>query len=117
MLLEVFATWCPHCQRETVALNDIAAKYAGKVAMVAVSGSPYGVDGSSPETQNDVNGFGEHFAVRYPVAFDPDLKVAQLYLKAGFPTLVLIDKNKKIRWMQSGEIPEADMVKAINSVL
>ena len=70
VLLEVFATWCPHCQRETAVLNDVASKYAGKLAMVAVSGSPYGVDGSSPETQNDVNGFSEHFAVRYPVAFD-----------------------------------------------
>jgi thiol-disulfide isomerase/thioredoxin len=117
VLLEVFATWCPHCQRETATLNSIATKYAGKVAMVAVSGSPYGVDGSSPETQNDVNGFGQHFGVRYPVAFDPDLKVAQLYLKKGFPTLVLIDKDKKIRWIQDGEIPEADVVKAIARVL
>ena len=71
VLLEVFATWCPHCQRETTVLNDIATKYAGKVAMVAVSGSPYGIDGSSPETQNDVTGFSEHFALKYPVAFDP----------------------------------------------
>jgi len=117
VLLEVFATWCPHCQRETSVLNDVASKYAGKVAMVAVSGSPYGVDGSSPETQNDVNGFSEHFAVRYPVAFDPNLKVAQLYLKSGFPTLVLIDKNKKIAWMKSGEIPETDIAAAIKNVL
>ena len=117
VLLEVFATWCPHCQRETVALNDIATKYQGKLAMVAVSGSPYGADGSSPETQSDVNGFGEHFQVRYPVAFDPDLKVAQLYIKGGFPTLVLIDKNKKIRWTSSGETPEGNITKAIDGVL
>ncbi len=117
VLLEVFATWCPHCQRETVTLNDIATKYAGKIAMVAVSGSAQGMDGSSPETQNDVNGFGEHFNVRYPVAFDPQLKVAQLYLKSGFPTLVLIGKDKKIRWMDSGEIPEAKITKAIDGVL
>jgi thiol-disulfide isomerase/thioredoxin len=117
VLLEVFATWCPHCQHETVVLNDIAGKYAGKLAMVAASGSAQGMDGSSPETQNDVNAFGEHFNVRYPIAFDPQLKVAQLYIKGGFPTLVLIDKNKQIRWMQSGEVPEADLVKAINGVL
>ncbi len=117
VLLEVFATWCPHCQRETAILNDIATKYAGKVAMVAVSGSPYGVDGSSPETQNDVNGFSQHFAVRYPMAFDPNLHVAQLYIKGGFPTLVLIDKNKKIAWMKSGEIPESDITTAIKGVL
>ncbi len=117
VLLEVFATWCPHCQRETAVLNDVAAKYTGKLAMVAVSGSPYGVDGSSPETQNDVNGFGEHFQVKYPVAFDPTLHVAQLYIKGGFPTLVLIDKNKKITWMKSGEVPEADITKAIDRVI
>jgi thiol-disulfide isomerase/thioredoxin len=117
VLLEVFATWCPHCQRETSVLNDVAAKYAGKVAMVAVSGSPYGVDGSSPETQNDVTGFSEHFALKYPVAFDPNLKVAQLYLKSGFPTLVVIDKSKKIRWMKSGEVPETELTKALDAVL
>ena len=117
VLLEVFATWCPHCQRETVILNDLAAKYAGKLAIVAVSGSPYGIDGTHPESQLDVNQFGSQFNVRYPIAFDPDLKVAGLYLKEGFPTIVLIDPAKKIRWMRSGETPEAEIVKGIKSVI
>ena len=38
VLLEVFATWCPHCQRETAVMNEVATQYAGKVAIVAVSG-------------------------------------------------------------------------------
>lgn len=117
VLLEVFATWCPHCQRETTVLNKLAGKYAGKVAIVAVSGSPYGLDGSTPESQADVMSFGARFDVRYPIAFDGDLKVAQQYLQGGFPTLVLIDKNKKIAWLKDGEIPETDLVKAVNSVL
>jgi thiol-disulfide isomerase/thioredoxin len=117
VLLEVFATWCPHCQRETVVLNDIAAKYAGKVAVVAVSGSPYGIDGTKPESQLDVNQFGAQFNVRYPIAYDPELKVASLYLKAGFPTMVLIDPSKKIRYIDSGEKPEAELVKAIKTVV
>ena len=117
VLLEVFATWCPHCQRETTVLNDLAAKYAGKLAIVAVSGSPYGIDGTSPESQNDVNRFGAQFGVRYPLAYDPELKVGQLYLQGGFPTLVLIDKNKKVTWIKSGEVAEPDFVKAINTVI
>ena len=117
VLLEVFATWCPHCQRETSVLNDLATKYAGKLQIVAVSGSPYGLDGTSPESQNDVNQFGAQFGVRYPLAYDPDLKVGQLYLQGGFPTLVLIDRSKKIRWIKSGEVPEPDFVKAINTVI
>jgi thiol-disulfide isomerase/thioredoxin len=117
VLLEVFATWCPHCQRESVVLDDIAAKYPGKLAIVAVSGSPYGIDGTSPESQLDVNRFGAQFNVRYPIAFDPDLKVAGLYLKDGFPTFVLIDPAKKIRYVGSGEKPEAELLKAIRTVI
>ncbi|MBV8750507.1 MAG: TlpA family protein disulfide reductase [Candidatus Eremiobacteraeota bacterium] len=117
VLLEVFATWCPHCQRETSVLNQIATKYAGKVAIVAVSGSPQGMDGSSAETQSDVNAFGQQFAVRYPLAFDPDLKVASQYLQGGFPTLVLIDKSKKVTWIKDGEVAESDVEKAIKPTI
>ncbi len=117
VLLEIFATWCPHCQRETVALNAVTQKYAGKLAVVAVSGSPYAGDGKSAASQDDVTAFGDQLKVRYPLAFDPDLKVAQQYIKAGFPTLVLIDKNKKVRWITDGETPEADIVKAVDATL
>jgi thiol-disulfide isomerase/thioredoxin len=117
VLLEVFATWCPHCQRETAVLNDVATKYAGKLAIVAVSGSPYGMDGSTAESQSDVNRFGQEFQVRYPIAYDPDLKVAQLYLQGGFPTIVMIDKSKKITTVKSGEVTQADLEKAIKPVI
>ena len=117
VLLEVFATWCPHCQRETTVINDIAAKYAGKVAIVAVSGSERAMDGNSAESQADVNSFGQKFGVRYPIAFDPDLKVAHQYIQKGFPTLVLIDKNKKVVWMQDAEVPEKEIVAALKAVL
>jgi thiol-disulfide isomerase/thioredoxin len=117
VLLEVFATWCPHCQRETAVLDDLAATYAGKLAIVAVSGSPQGMDGNSPESQADVNAFGAQYNVKYPLAFDPELKVAQLYLQGGFPTLVLIDRAKKVSWVQSGEVPAAALTKAIAKTL
>jgi thiol-disulfide isomerase/thioredoxin len=115
VLLEVFATWCPHCQRETVVLNELATKYQGKLAMVAVSGSATDATGAA-ESQADVNAFGAAYKVRYPIAFDPELKVAGLYLKTGFPTLVLIGPNKKIVWMQDGEVTEATLDKAIRGV-
>jgi thiol-disulfide isomerase/thioredoxin len=117
VLLEVFATWCPHCQRETLVLNDLATKYAGKLAVVAVSGAPQGMDSNSPESQADVNQFGAMFKVKYPLAFDSDLKVAQLYLQGGFPTIVLIDKNKKVSMIKSGEVPQADLTKAIDKTI
>jgi thiol-disulfide isomerase/thioredoxin len=116
VLLEVFATWCPHCQREVQVLNGLATRYAGKLAIVAVSGSAQGMDGNSPESQADVNQFGQTFQVRYPLAFDPELKVGQQYLQGGYPTIVLINRAKKITMIKDGEVAEADLVKAINAV-
>ena len=117
VVLEVFATWCPHCQREVPVINQLAKQYAGKVAFVGVAGSPYGIDGSSPENQADVMQFVQKLNVTYPVAYDPELKVANAYLQGGYPTLVLIDGNKKVRFVRDGEVPETELRQAIDSVL
>jgi thiol-disulfide isomerase/thioredoxin len=117
VLLEVFATWCPHCQHEVPVINALSKQFAGKVAVVGVSGSPYGVDGSSPENQADVMQFVQKLGVAYPVAYDPELKVAGAYLQGGYPTIVIIDAQKKIRYINSGEIAPEDLAKAINGVL
>ncbi len=124
-LLEVFATWCPHCQRETVVLNQLYGKYKGKVNFVAVSGSEYDMSGPpgenpgtpQPESQADVVNFMEKFKVTYPIAFDPDLKVAHEYMQDGFPQVVLIGSDGKILAIRSGEIPEADLSSAIGRTL
>ncbi len=117
VFLEVFATWCPHCQHEVPIVDALAKKYAGKIAFVGVTGSPYGIDGSSPENQADVNAWVQKLNVTYPVAFDPNLTVANTYLQGGYPTLVLIGKDKKISMITSGEIPMATLETSITTLL
>jgi thiol-disulfide isomerase/thioredoxin len=118
VLLEVFAPWCPHCQRETAILNDLAKKYGGKLAIVSVSGDAVDYEhNGQPESQSNVNAFAANYQTRYPVAFDQNLKVAGQYLHSGFPSIHLIDKNKKITFQREGEVPEADLVKAIDAAL
>jgi thiol-disulfide isomerase/thioredoxin len=108
-LVEVFATWCPHCQRETAVLNQIYDTYKDKLNVVAVSGSPFGNDGSTPESQLDVVNFQQKFSVKYPVAYDGDLDVAKKYLQGGFPTIVMIGRDGKIVNIRDGEVPIADL--------
>ena len=117
VLLEVFAPWCPHCQKEAPVLNDLAAKYAGKLAIVSVSGDAVDYDHNTPESESNIHVFADQYQTRYPVAFDRELKVATLYLHSGFPSVYVIDAHKRIRFQQEGEIPEADLVKAINGAL
>ena len=116
-LLEVFATWCPHCQRETAVLNALYPEFKAKANIVAVSGSPYSMDQSQPESQADVVAFMTKFGVTYPIAFDSQLDVAKKYLQGGFPTVVLIGTDGKIQAIRDGEIPKADIAKALDASL
>jgi thiol-disulfide isomerase/thioredoxin len=123
-LLELFASWCPHCQRETAVLNTLYAKYQGKVNVVAVSASATGAGfdgageaGQAPESQADVVDFAQKFNVTYPIAFDPDLDVAKKYLQGGFPTIVVIGADDKVEAIRSGEIPLGDLSAALDAAL
>ncbi len=118
VLLEVFATWCPHCQREVAVLNSLERKYGAQIAFVGVCGSPYSnPDTGAPSSQSDVLAFAQAFSVGYPIAFDPDFLVAQKYLKTGFPTIAIIDRSKTVTYIDSGEITESHLDAAIAAVL
>jgi thiol-disulfide isomerase/thioredoxin len=117
VLLEVFAPWCPHCQKEAAVLNDLAAKYAGKLAIVSVSGDAVDPERNTAESESNIHVFADQYQTRYPLAFDRDLKIAALYLHSGFPSVYVIDAKKRIRFQQEGEIPEAVLVKAINGAM
>lgn len=110
VFLEVFATWCPHCQRETAVIDRLYGKYKDRVDFVAVPGSDTGMDGTTPESQFDVLNFQQRFRTQYPIAaYDPNLSIAKQYLKGGFPTLAVIDKNKTITYLNSGEVPFSEL--------
>ena len=117
VLLEVFATWCPHCQRETNVLDKLFAQYGGKIAFVAVSGSDTAMDGSSPASQADVLTFAQKFGVRYPIAYDGDRRVFGLYQQGGYPTFVVIGKDRTITYANSGEIAYDDLATELQKVL
>ncbi|HEY5425883.1 MAG TPA: TlpA disulfide reductase family protein [Candidatus Tumulicola sp.] len=117
VFLEVFATWCPHCQRETAVIDKLYQKYKSRMDFLGVSGSDTGVDGTSPASQLDVLNWSQRFSAQYPVAYDASLAVANLYLQGGFPTLVVIGQDKKVAYINSGEISYNDLSTAIEKTL
>lgn len=117
VFLEVFATWCPHCQRETAIIDRLYQKYKDRVDFVAVTGSPVGMDGQSPESEQDVLNYEQQLRAQYPLAFDGSLQVSKAYLQGGYPTLVVIDGSKRISYLTSGETSFAELDGAIKRVL
>jgi cytochrome c biogenesis protein CcmG/thiol:disulfide interchange protein DsbE len=117
VFLEVFATWCPHCQRETAVIDRLYHAYRSHVDFVGVSGSQTAMDGTSASSQLDVLDWARRFHASYPVAYDPLLNVANLYMQSGFPTIVIIGRDKKVAYTNSGELSYQELAAAIDKVL
>ena len=117
VFLEVFATWCPHCQRETAVIDRLFRRYRDRVAFVGVSGSDTAMDGTSASSQVDLLQWRQRFNAEYPVAYDPLLNVANLYLQGGFPTLAVIGRDKRVIYLSSGEVSYGELSAAIEKAL
>jgi thiol-disulfide isomerase/thioredoxin len=119
-LLEIFATWCPHCQRMTKVLRAIRASVPlSRLVMISVTGSPYAANATPdqpvPENQQDVDAFDAAYSVTWLTLFDPDLTVVRSFGLDGFPTIFVVNGKGKIVYSGSGEISQADLMKAIHA--
>jgi len=117
-LLEIFATWCPHCQRMTKVLRAVRARVPeSKMAMVSVTGSPYAAnstpDNLVPENQDDVDHFDSTYGITWPTLLDTDLVVAHAFGLNGFPTIFVVNSKGTIVYSSSGEVPLAELLGAV----
>ena len=124
VFLEVFATWCPHCQRETAVIDRLYRAYGSRVDFVGVSGSATAMDNTSVSSPLDVVNWAQQFNAQYPVAYDPRVQnpedpesVANLYLQGGFPTYAIIGADKNVAYLNSGEQPYDELSSQIQKVL
>jgi thiol-disulfide isomerase/thioredoxin len=112
VLLNVWATWCGPCVYEIPELQKIHDEYASrKFEVIGVS-----VDESGAES---VQQFVNDHKMKYPVALDPDGKLANMLQTSVLPTTVLVDRDGKIVWKKFGAIMPGDkeLVKAIEGAL
>ena len=112
VLLEFFATWCPHCNAESPHLHDLYASLPkSKVAFVSVN-----ADG---ETAPSVFAFHRYYGLQYPALVDPSSqpgsfnqqgaagKVTTSYAVEAYPTFYVLDSRGRITWRSDGEQPDA----------
>src|SRR6476620_1359472 len=101
VLLEFFATWCPHCQDEAPHLAKLARELAPKkVAFVSVN--------ADSEDAASVFAFHRYFALPYPALLDSGQPagsftsqggsgpVTSAYHLASYPTMYVITPSGKV---------------------
>jgi thiol-disulfide isomerase/thioredoxin len=118
VLLEFFATWCPHCAAEAPHLKQI---YAGlprrQYAVVAVNAD--GEDAAS------VLAYHIYFGFPFPAVLDPSSHpgsfhqpgspgpVSSGYRVGLFPTFYIVDSHGRIAWRAHGEQPDALLLREL----
>jgi peroxiredoxin len=114
VLLEFIATWCPHCQDEAPAMNDLYNAYNSKgVEFIDINATPRGHDGQAPVTTNDLIWFRNQFKVPFPMLFDKTLKSTADYGILGYPSIYIIDKAGKVAYQPpTDHVPSSDEIAA-----
>jgi thiol-disulfide isomerase/thioredoxin len=101
VFLNVWATWCGPCRFETPELQSLQNQYAASGLKVI------GVSVDEGDTAA-VKGFVAEQKITYPIAVDPEGRIANLVQTTVLPTSLLIDRNGKIVWRQIGAIMPND---------
>lgn len=111
VFLNLWATWCGPCRYEIPELQKLHTQYAAQgFKVVGVS-----LDESGKEA---VQQFVTENSISYPIAVDPEGRLANVFQTTVLPTSVLIDRNGKIVWKKYGLITvDAELMRALNAAL
>ena len=97
VMLNFWASWCGPCRQEMPIMDEIHAKYKDLgFTVLAVN-----VDEQSAEADR----FLDAVPVNFPVLYDSQSKVSELYGVDSMPYPVMIDRDGTRRFMHRGDQP------------
>jgi peroxiredoxin len=118
VLLEFFATWCPHCQAEVPHLMKLfSALPSQRFAFLSVN--------ADSEDAASIYAFHRWFGLAWPTLLDPGTRagnfsqaggagpVTEAFGVALYPTFYIIDAKGRVAWRGDREKPDALLLREL----
>ncbi len=115
VLLNLWATWCPPCQKEMPSIQRLSKKMKGKNFEILAVGTP-----TPPrETKEKIIAFIKRNKYTFPVLVDESQKVSGIYGSGSIPTTWLIAPDGTIlgRFVGAIEWDKDELVDIFNSII
>ena len=97
VMLNFWASWCGPCRQEMPLMDELYSQYKDLgFTILAVN-----VD----ENREEAHRFLDKVPVNYPILYDPESSVSELYEVQAMPTTVMIDRNGNARYLHYGYQP------------
>ncbi|MFV8780899.1 TlpA family protein disulfide reductase [Microbulbifer sp. SA54] len=94
IMLNFWASWCGPCREEMPLLNDLHARYESAGFKV------WGVNVDA--NRDDAQAMLKKIPVEFPVLFDGESQVSQLFGVEAMPSSVFIDRDGNVRYVHKG---------------
>lgn len=97
VMLNFWASWCGPCRQEMPLMDELYSQYKDLgFTILAVN-----VDGNREAAHR----FLDKVPVNYPILYDPESSVSELYEVQAMPTTVMIDRDGNARYIHYGYQP------------
>ncbi len=97
VIIDFWATFCDPCRKSFPAYQELVDKYAGDLAVIAVS-----VDDPEDVTVDEVKQFAEELEVTFSIVWDKGQETAGVYKPPKMPTSYIVDKDGILRHIHAG---------------
>jgi len=108
MVLNVGATYCPHCIHELQTFKKVYARYKDRAAVLMVFEKSSEDDARTLVVKHDIT---------FPIANDPDGVVGKAYGVSGMPETFFIDKDGRLVDDYFGAIEEGELSDKVENLL
>ena len=115
ILVEFWATWCAPCKKEMIFLEEYHKKYSDRGFRVLA------ISTDSPKSMSKIKSYIRAKKHTFLVGLDPNQEVAKKMNAMVMPTVLLVNKDRKVSWFHQGFVPgdekeiEAQIIKLLDA--